>query len=81
MRVSELLRWVAFCLGVRGDHSVSKKEAPGRRLTTRHVVRGHWTHQSYGPKRSRRLQWVGPFIRGPEGASFVGTGTVIVWRR
>ena len=27
-------------------------DATGRRLTTRHVVRGHWTHQPYGPKRS-----------------------------
>ena len=54
----------------------------GRRLTTRHVVRGHWTHQPYGPARSlRRLQWVAPFIRGPEGAPFVGTDTVTVWRR
>lgn len=54
----------------------------GRRLTTRHVVRGHWTHQPYGPGRKlRRLQWVAPFIRGPEGAPFVGTDTVTVWRR
>ena len=57
-------------------------DATGRRLTTRHVVRGHWTHQPYGPKRSlRRLQWVAPFIRGPEGSPFVGTDTVTVWRR
>ena len=54
----------------------------GRRLTTRHVVRGHWTHQPHGPHRSlRRLQWVAPFIRGPEGAPFVATDTVNVWRR
>ena len=47
------------------------------RLTTRHVVRGHWTHQPYGPKRQlRRLQWVAPFIRGPQEAPFVGTDTV-----
>ena len=46
-------------------------DATGRRLTTRHVVRGHWTHQPYGPKRSlRRLQWVAPFIRGPEAVSY-----------
>ena len=57
-------------------------DATGRRLTTRHVVRGHWTHQPYGPKRSlRRLQWVAPFIRGPQEAPFVGTDTVTVWRR
>ncbi|WP_239057090.1 MULTISPECIES: hypothetical protein [Cutibacterium] len=59
-----------------------RTDATGRRLTTRHVVRGHWTHQPYGPKRSlRRLQWVAPFIRGPQEAPFVGTDTVTVWRR
>ena len=39
-------------------------------------MRGHWTHQPYGPKRSlRRLQWVAPFIRGPQEAPFVGEYT------
>lgn len=65
---------------VRQVHTTT--DPTGRRLTTRHVVRGHWTHQPYGPRRSqRRLQWIAPFIRGPEGAPFVGTDTVRVWRR
>lgn len=57
-------------------------DSTGRRLTTRHVVRGHWTHQPYGVGRSRRrLQWIAPFIRGPQEAPFVATETVNVWRR
>jgi len=57
-------------------------DSTGRRLTTRHVVRGHWTHQPYGVGRSRRrLQWIAPFIRGPQEAPFVATDTVNVWRR
>jgi len=44
-------------------------DGPRRRLTTRHVVRGHWTHQPHGPQRAlRRLQWVDDYIRGPQDA-------------
>jgi hypothetical protein len=33
------------------------------------MVRGHWTHQPHGPERSlRRLQWIGPYWKGREGA-------------
>lgn len=57
-------------------------DSTGRRLTNRHLVRGYWTHQPYGPGRKlRRLQWIAPFIQGPDGAPFVGTDTVRVWRR
>lgn len=41
----------------------------GRRLTTRHVVRGHWKNTPHGPGASlRRLQWIDDYIRGPQGA-------------
>lgn len=54
----------------------------GRRLTTRHVVRGHWTHQPHGPGRElRRLQWIASYTRGPEGAPLVERDTVYIWRR
>lgn len=62
---------------VRAEHDSS-----GRRLTTRHIVRGHWTHQPHGRDRAeRRLQWVAPYVRGPEGAPLVQTEKVMVWRR
>jgi len=33
----------------------------------RWMVRGHWRLQPYGPQRSkRRLQWIDPFVKGPE---------------
>lgn len=48
----------------------------------RYVVRGFWRHQPCGPMRSqRRLTWVGPYVRGPEGAPLVVRETVRVWRR
>lgn len=54
----------------------------GRRLTTRHLVRGHWTQQVYGPGQElRRTQWIADYIRGPEGAPLVMTERVSVWRR
>lgn len=57
-------------------------DSSGRRLTTRHIVRGHWTHQPFGHERAqRRLQWIAPYVRGPEGAPLVQTEKVMVWRR
>ena len=59
-----------------------ERDSSGRRLTVRFVVRGHWTHQAYGPGRSeRRLQYVAPYLKGPEGAPLVGGEKVMVWRR
>lgn len=55
--------------------------APRRRLTTRHVVRGHWTHQPHGPAKSlRRLQWIDDYIRGPEEAPLATRTHVWAWR-
>ena len=52
-----------------------------RRLTTRHVVRGHWTHQPHGPQKSlRRLQWIDDYIRGPQDAPLTTRTHVWAWR-
>nr|WP_300336711.1 hypothetical protein [Actinomyces sp.] len=58
-------------------------DGSGRKLRTRHLVRGHWTQQAYGKGRElRRLQWVNSYIRGPEGAPWSGgREAVYVWRR
>lgn len=62
--------------------SAAHTQAEGRRLTTRHVVRGHWTHQPHGPGRQlRRLQWIASYTRGPEGAPLVERDAVYIWRR
>lgn len=54
----------------------------GRKLTVRHLVRGHWTHQPHGPGRQkRRLQWIDPYIKGPSNAPLAKTETVYQWRR
>lgn len=56
-------------------------DGPRRRLTTRHVVRGHWTHQPHGPQKSlRRLQWVDDYIRGPQDAPLSTRTHVWAWR-
>ena len=41
----------------------------GWTLSVRTRVRGHWTHQVCGPRNSlRRVQWIRPHWRSPEGA-------------
>ena len=56
-------------------------DGPRRRLTTRHVVRGHWTHQPHGPQKSlRRLQWIDDYIRGPQDAPLTIRTHVWAWR-
>ena len=63
------------------DEDDAGGDGPRRRLTTRHVVRGHWTHQPHGPQKSlRRLQWVDDYIRGPQGAPLTTRTHVWAWR-
>lgn len=64
------------------DEADGAGDSPRRRLTTRHVVRGHWTHQPHGPKQSlRRLQWIDDYIRGPQDAPLTTRAHVWAWRR
>lgn len=57
-------------------------EGDTRTAKHRWVVRGHWTHQPYGPGASqRRLQWRESYIKGPEGAPLVRSRPVNIWRR
>lgn len=54
----------------------------GRRLTHRHYVRGFWRNQPCGQGRAeRRLTFVRPHIRGPEGAPLVDKPRVQAWVR
>lgn len=58
-------------------------ESTGRKLTTRHLVRGYWSNRPYGPNNElRRLEWIASYVRGPEGAPWrTATETVYAWRR
>lgn len=48
----------------------------------RFIVRGFWRNQPCGPRNSeRRLQWIPPYIKGPEGKPLVTRETVRVWKR
>lgn len=63
------------------DEDDGAGDGPRRRLTTRHVVRGHWTHQPHGKDRAlRRLQWVDDYIRGPQDAPLSTRTHVWAWR-
>ena len=45
------------------------------------VVRGHWRNVAYGEGRSkRRLRWIMPFLKGPEGTPVIRRPLVRVWR-
>lgn len=63
------------------DKPDDETEGQQRRLTSRHVVRGHWTHQPHGKGRAlRRLQWVDDYIRGPQGVPLTTRTHVWAWR-
>ena len=63
------------------DKPDDEPEGQRRRLTTRHVVRGHWTHQPHGKGRAlRRLQWIDDYIRGPQDAPLHTRAHVWAWR-
>lgn len=63
------------------DEDAGGGGGPRRRLTSRHVVRGHWTHQPHGKGRAlRRLQWVDDYIRGPQDAPLTTRTHVWAWR-
>lgn len=67
---------------LRQAETAEDREPTRRTLTRRHVVRGHWTHQPYGPSQSlRRVQWVDSYVRGPEGAPLDDRTLVYQWRR
>lgn len=66
------------------DHSVADEHEPGeKKWTLKHrvITRGHWKRVAYGKGRSlRRVQWIMPYVRGPEGADLVVRPVVKVWR-
>lgn len=63
------------------DDANADSTDPRRRLTSRHVVRGHWTHQPHGKGRAlRRLQWIDDYIRGPQDAPLTTRTHVWAWR-
>jgi hypothetical protein len=59
-------------------------DAPGGGVSWTHqwLVGGHWRHQPYGPANSlRRLQWIAPFIKGPEDMPLVVKDKINAWTR
>lgn len=66
------------------DHGVADEHESGdKKWTLKHrvITRGHWKRVAYGKGRSlRRVQWIMPYVRGPEGADLVVRPVVKVWR-
>lgn len=55
-----------------GESTTEVTTPTGRKLTVRSVVSGHPRLQPCGPgRKDRKLIWINPFIRGPEGAPLV----------
>jgi hypothetical protein len=56
------------------------EDQAARHLHHRFVVRGHWRNQAVGVGRTdHRLTYIAPFVKGPEGAPFVGKDKVLKW--
>jgi len=54
----------------------------GRTYQVQWIVSGHWRNQACGPGRaSRRLIFVDPYTKGPDGAPLRAAPKVNVWRR
>lgn len=55
----------------------------GRRKTDyQYLVSGHWRNQAWGKGRlQRRLIWIAPYTKGPEGAELHTPEKVRVWKR
>lgn len=65
---------------VRHTPEPATDETGGREYQRRWMVRGHWRNQPVGPERnSRRLTWIPPHLKGPDGAPFTPTDTVWKW--
>lgn len=59
----------------------TERASSGRRLTVRHMVRGHWRQQYHPSDRSRRPRWIASYLKGPADAPLRLTTPVMVWRR
>lgn len=64
------------------SHGSGSGDGGAGRYSHRFVVHGFWRNQPCGPGHSeRRLTWVAPFVKGPEGTPLVERETVRVWKR
>jgi hypothetical protein len=56
----------------RRDRQLASAETTGVNYSHQWVVEGHWRWQPCGPGRSeRRLIWIAPHIKGPDGAPLI----------
>lgn len=66
---------------VRSSEAQGGREDREEWYSHQFVVRGHWRNVAYGEGRSkRRLRWIMPFLKGPEGTPVIRRLLVRVWR-
>lgn len=67
---------------VHRTESAPDADGHGVAYSHRWIVNGHWRWQPHGPGRSlRRLQYIRPFVKGPEGAELKIKQEVRAWVR
>lgn len=64
---------------VRRQGETAEEAEARRSLSVRFMVKGHWRNQAYGPKRGlRRMMYISPFVKGPDGAPLKGENIPVV---
>lgn len=66
---------------LRTVHDPDRESESGRRLTVRHIVRGHWRQQWYASDGSHRPKFIAPYVKGDPSLPLALTEHVMVWRR
>ena len=66
---------------LRHVHESAALSGSGRRLSVRHLVRGHWRQQYHPSDGTRRPKFIAPYIKGDPSLPLHLTDHVMVWRR
>lgn len=83
VRVGRQLQKEAITIEQDSEAQTGREDREDREEWYHHqfVVRGHWRNVAYGKGLSkRRLRWIMPFLKGPEGTPVIRRPLVRVWR-
>ena len=81
VRVGRQLQKEAITIDERESEAHAGREDREEWYHHQFVVRGHWRNVAYGKGLSkRRLRWIMPFLKGPEGTPVIRRPLVRVWR-
>lgn len=81
VRVGRQLQREAVTIDEHESEAQTGREGREEWYRNQFVVRGHWRNVAYGKGLSkRRLRWIMPFLKGPEGTPVIRRPLVRVWR-